>query len=253
MLVKTNINDKIIRLIIEGNVILTPGKFRSKIGYLDSGTNVLDFGDIFLKTSEIETVSIFNSTEDTIYIKQISEFEHLNIKIEPQILEPEQIGEITINISTINSRLGKSISICYFEITKKEERIKGHLSISANIVEDFSLLTDWELANPPMINTNFQKIDLGKFELNKLITKEIEIENRGKRNLLVHNITTTNSMYLISPTKLTIEPGKKEIFKISIKPTTDRNNIASKLTIISNDPDQSIISFSITGDVIQLD
>ena len=254
MLVYTNINNEVIRLIIEGYVIPTPGKFRSKIGSLDARTNVLEFGDIFLNTKQNESISIFNPTEDTIYIRQTNEFEYIELKIEPQILEPEQSGEIVIQFSTINSKLGKQISVCDFEITKKEKKIKGYLSIIANIVEDFSLLTDWELANPPIIYTDFQKIDLGKVELNKLITKEIEIENRGeKRDLLVHNIITTNSMYLVSPTRLTIEPGKKKIFQINIKPTTDRNNIASKLTIISNDPEQSIISFSIIGEVIQPD
>jgi rhodanese-related sulfurtransferase len=250
MLVNTSINDEVIRLIIEGYVIPTPGKFRSKIGPLDARVNVLEFGDIFPNTIENESISISNSTEDTIYIKQINEFEHIKLKIEPHILEPEQSGEIAIQLSILDSKLGKLISVCNFEIIKKGKKINGYLSISANIVEDFSLLTDWELANPPIMYTDFQKIELGKIELNKLMTKEIEIENRGKRDLLVHNITTTNSSYSINPAKLTIISGKKGVFQINIKPTTDRNNIASKLTIISNDPDKSVINFSITGEVV---
>ena len=251
MLINTSINDEIIRLIIEGYVMPTPGKFRSKIGPLDARTNILEFGDIFLNTSENESISIFNSTEDTIFIRQINEFEHIELTIEPQILEPKQSGEIIIQLSTKNNKLEKLISVCDFEITKKEKKIKGYLSIIANIVENFSLLTDWELANPPMIYTNFQKIDLRKVEINKLLIKEIEIENKGKRNLLVHNITTSNSMYSINPTKLSIESGKKGVFQISIKPTTNRSNIASKLTILSNDPARSVINFTITGEVIQ--
>ena len=250
MLVNTNINDEIIRLIIEGYVIPTPGKFRSKIGPLDARTNVLEFGDIYLNTIENESISIFNPTEDTIYIEQINEFEHIELTIEPQVLEPEQSGEISIQISTANSELGKIISVFDLEITKKEKKIKGYLSVVANIVENFSLLTDWELANPPVMYTNFQKIDLEKIELNKLKTKEIEIENKGGRDLLIHSITTTNSMYSIIPKKLIIGSGKKGVFQINIKPTTNRNNIASKLAIISNDPDQSVINFTITGEVI---
>ncbi|RLC53971.1 MAG: hypothetical protein DRH89_10015 [Candidatus Cloacimonadota bacterium] len=251
MLVYTSINDDIIRLIIEGYVIPTPDKFRSKIGPLDARTNILEFGDIFLNTNENESISIFNSTEDTISIRQINEFDHIKLTIESQVLEPKQSGEISIQLSTANSELGKIISVFDLEITKKEKKITGYLSVIANIVEDFSLLTDWELANPPVMHTHFQKIDLGKIELNKLLTKEIEIENRGKRDLLIHNITTTNSMYSISPKKLVIGSGKKGIFQLNIKPTPDRNNVASKLTIISNDPDKSVVNFTIAGEVIQ--
>ena len=251
MLVYTNINDEVIRLIIEGYVVPTPDKYRSKIGLLDARTNVLEYGDIFLDTKENESISIFNSTKDTIHIRQINELENIELKIAPAVLEPGQSGKIVIRLSTINSKPGKLISVCDFETTKKKKIIKGYLSIIAHIVEDFSLLTDSELANPPVIHTNFQKIDLGKIELNKLLSKEIEIENRGKRDLLIRNITTTNSMYSINPAKLTIGSGKKGIFQIDIKPTTDRNNIASKLTIISNDPNRSVINYSITGEVIQ--
>ncbi len=56
-------------------------------------------------------------------------------------------------------------------------------------------------------------------------------------------------MYKIVPETLTIKPTEKESFKISIEPTPKRNNIASKLTIISNDPERSVINFTITGDV----
>jgi len=249
MLVYTNINNEYIRLIIEGYVIPTAGKFRSKIGPLDARTNTLDLGKIIQGAIENESISIFNSTEDTLFIEVLNEHKHIKLTVEPQILEPEQSGEITIQFSTSFSELGKSITIINFEFNKKENKYNGQLSILANVVEDFSLLTDWQSANPPVISTTFQEIDLGRIKPNELTTKEIEIENRGKRDLFIHNIKTSNSMYSITPAKLIIGSGKKGVFQISIMPTAERNNVASKLTIISNDPDLSVISFTIIGKV----
>ncbi|MCD6176576.1 MAG: DUF1573 domain-containing protein [Candidatus Cloacimonetes bacterium] len=249
MLIYTDINDQFIRLIIEGYVISTPGKFRNKIGSLDASNNIIDFGDIFFGTTKNETITIFNSTGETVHIISLTKFDQIELNVEPQILKPGQSGEITAEFSTLHSEMGKFITVYDFEIIKKEEKYNGKLSIIANIVEDFSILTEWESANPPIISTAFNKIDLGKIEPNKLTIKNLEIENLGKRELLIHNITTTNSMYSIHPYKQKIKPGEKGTFQLSIKPTIKKNNIASKLTIISNDPVKSVINFTIIGKV----
>ncbi len=249
MLIYTNINDEFVRLIIEGYVIPTPGKLRSKIGLLDAGTNVLDFGNIYHNSVNNEILTIFNSTEDTIHIIPINKFNHIKLNVEPQILESGQSGEIGIQLSTLQIDLGKFITVCDFEIITKEEKHRGKLTILANVIEDFSLLTEWELANSPIIYTAFDTIDIGTIEINELTSKNIEIENRGKRELLIHNIKATNSMYSVNPVKQKIQSGAKGIFQISIKPTIERNNISSKLTVISNDPHQSIINYTIIGKV----
>ena len=247
----SNFNDKYINLIIKGYVVSTVGKLRSKIGPLSATTNVLDFKEIIQGFSENETIIIFNSSEDTVLIKPLYKHEQIEVEVEPQILEPDQSGEITININTTNCELGELITICDFDITKKKNKYRGQLSILANVIEDFSLLTEWELINSPVIYTASQKIELQKIQPNKLKIKEVEIENRGKRELLIHNIKTSNSMYLITPKKLIIRSGEKGTFQLSIKPTITRNNVISKLTIISNDPNQSILNLKISGKVNQ--
>lgn len=247
--VYTSINNKIVKLIIKGFVIGTHGKRRSKIGPLDAQANVLDFGNIYHDSVNNEIITIFNSTEDIIHIFPPNKFDHIELSVEPQILESGQSGEIAIQLSTIKSDLGKSVTVCDFEIIKRDEKHRGRLSILANVIENFSLLTAWELANPPIIYTAFETIDIGRIEVNELASKNIEIENRGKRELLIHSIKTTNSMYSINPVKQKIKPGGKGTFQISIKPTIERNNISSKLTIISNDPHQSVIYYTIIGKV----
>jgi len=250
MLVYTNINVEFIRLIITGYVIPTKGKFRSNIGPLESGANSIDFGNLFQDSIGKEIIPIFNSTEDTIHIKPQNTFDHIEITVEPEVIKPGQSGEVFVQFSSTKTNYGKLFNTCEFSINIKDNKHTGKLVIMANVVEDFSILTEWEKANPPEISTGFCNIDLGEIEPNKLTTKILEIENIGKRELLIHNITTTNSMYSIKPLNQKIEPGNKGIFQLSIKPSIKRNNIASKLTIISNDPEKSVQTFTLVGKVI---
>jgi len=249
MLVYTNISENFIRLIIKGYVISIPGKFRNKIGPLDISRSLIDFGDTFLGTTKDEIVTIYNSTEDTIYVTPRNKFDNIELSVDPQLLEPGNSGEIKVKLSTSQSELGKSLISYDFEITNNEQIHKSKFSILYNVIEDFSTLTAEEIADPPILFTSFNKIDLGTIEPDKLTTKTIEIDNLGKRELVIHNIISSNGMYDIFPLKQKIESGGKGTFQLSIKPTTKRNNIASKLTIISNDPAKSVISFSIVGKV----
>jgi rhodanese-related sulfurtransferase len=249
MLVYTNINENHIRLIIKGYVISTPGKFRNKTGPLDISSSLIDFRDTYLDTTKHEVVTIFNSTIDTISITSQNKFDNIELSVVPHILAPGESGEIEVTLSTTQSELGRSIVVYDLEINQNEQIHQSKFSILYNVIEDFSLLTVEEEASPPILFTPFDKIDLGIIELNKLETKIIEIENQGKRKLVIHNIVSSNRMYKIFPLKQKIEPGEKGTFQLNIEPTIIRNNLASKLTIISNDPARSVVSFSIVGKV----
>ncbi|MCF7858239.1 MAG: DUF1573 domain-containing protein [Candidatus Cloacimonetes bacterium] len=225
---------------------------RSKIGPLDASTNFLPLKDIFLNTILSETISIFNSGDDTIYIQPLNIPEKIIINVEPEKLTVGQAGEIKLILNTTDSEFGKYILPCSFEIIQNKTKTIGNISVTYNIVEDFESLSEKDAANPPVIKTA-DLIDLGKVEPNEITTRVITVENLGKRDLLIHRITSSNSMYSITPKKLAIAPGKTGAFKISLFPTIERNNIISKLTIISNDPQSSVINCTITGKVVQSD
>jgi len=249
MLVYTNINDDFVRLILKGYVIPTSGKLRSKIGPLVSGANLVEFGDVYKGNTKYETIPIYNATSDTINILPQNNVEFIKTNIKVPKLAPETSSEIYIEFSTKHTDFGKILVPCNFDITINEKTSVAYVSIMANVVQDFSKLSEKEIENPPIIKPNFKKIDLGSIEPDKITSKELEIANKGKRKLIIHRITTTNSMYDIEPDNLIIEPEEKGVFTLKIKPIDTRTNLVSKLTIISNDPTRSSLTYKITGRV----
>ncbi len=112
------------------------------------------------------------------------------------------------------SKLGKSITVCEFETMKKGKKERVQLSIIANVVEDFSLLTECEIANPPVINTSFEKIDLGKLRLNELTTKEIKNYHRSLRKVTKSKTIFPNEEALMRILYLATENATKKWISI---------------------------------------
>ena len=249
--VNTSIDDKTIKLITKGFVKATPGKLRKKIGPLDADKDQINFGEMFFGARQTKRIKIHNTKEDTMYISLTGEYNGIEIEVEPAILYPANYGELVVHFNSGNRDFGKMTDMIQLNIEFANKKQQGYLVLNTNIIEDFSALTQHEKANPPKIkisvnNKTFMIKDLTPDELR---TEVIEIENMGTRDLYIRNIQSLDDKFSIDPSKFIVKPGKKSSFNINVTPDTGVNKLKSIITIISNDPKQSIISFTIIGKV----
>ena len=245
----TSIDNKIIKLIIKGFVIATPGKLRKKIGQLDSDINTVNFGDIFTGSTQSQKIKIHNTTEDSISIFFSEDYIGVEMQIEPQTILPAAYGKLVLNFDTSNRDLGKLSQKIWLDFEIAGQPQSGEIYLQANILEDFSTLTNLELANPPQIFVQNETLILKGLMSGELRTEIIKIENTGKRDLYIRNIQTSDKKFSIYPAKFIISPGEKSSFTISMKPDKYSSKLKTTITIISNDPNQSVINFTIIGKV----
>lgn len=196
-------------------------------------------------------IKIHNTKEDTMFISLVSELDGIEIEIEPAILLPASYGELVVHFNSENRDFGKMTDMIQLNIEFANKKQQGYLILNTNIIEDFSTLTPEEKANPPKIkisvkNKTFMIKDLTPDELR---TEVIEVENLGTRDLYIRNIQSLDEKFSIDPLKFIVKPGKKSSFNINITPDTGMSKLKSIITIISNDPKQSVISFTIIGKV----
>lgn len=247
----TTIDDKIVKLITKGFVIGTRGKLRKKIGPLDVDKNSVNFGDVIIGFAQIRKIKIHNTKEDTMYISHASELDNIIIEFRPEILNPSDYGEITFKFDSEGLQYGKLDQTLQLAIKYADSNQLEDLKFFANIIEDFSSLTLEQKANAPIISVDNKTLVLKDLNPEELRTEEIEIENKGTRDLYIRNIQTIDERFVITPSKFVVGPGKKKSFNISVTPDHGANRIKSIITIISNDPEHSVLGFTIIATVNQ--
>ena len=125
--------------------------------------------------------------------------------------------------------------------------ITGVLTVIANMVEDFSLLTPEELIKSPIIHFPKNRFKMGEVKPYETKRAELEFENKGKRDLIVHNINISNDSYKLQYFDRIIKPGNKGKIIVSIKPINTTNNLRSNIIVISNDPKHSSVNLIAQG------
>lgn len=245
----TSIDNTIIKLVTIGYVIATPGKLRKHIGPLDADNDQINLGEMFLGTKQTKVIKIHNTEEDPMHITLRGEYDGIEVEIEPSILAPAKYGNLLVHFNSENKKYGKNSETIQFDIKFADENLSGGLTLNTNIVEDFSKLTSEEKANPPKIKILQDKRTriISNLKLNELTTEVIELENMGTRDLHIRNIQSYDKMFNIKPTSFIIEPGKKGTFNVSVIPKGGGEKLKSIITIISNDPIQSVLNFTIIG------
>jgi rhodanese-related sulfurtransferase len=236
-------------LIIKGYVIATSGKLRSKIGPLDADLNNVNFGKLFQNSNQIKEFTVHNTTEDTLKISYISKLIGVKVKLNPSVLIPAAYGKLVISFMPKHRNYGIINDYLDFNIETSNKILPGSIELKANIVEDFSNLTKEERSNSPKISIQTKRLTLANLKPDELQTEEIEIENQGNRDLHIRNIQTYDERISITPTEFVIAAGKKESFKISVSPNLRTEKLKTTITIISNDPSQSVINFTEIGQV----
>ena len=182
-------------------------------------------------------------------ISIVEKLDGIEMEINPEILYPANYGELVIHFNSENRNFGNFATVIQFNLEYAGNQQLGNIFINANIIEDFSELTTAELANPPQISVNNKTLIIKDLNPEELRTEVIEVENIGTRDLHIRNIQTSDKRFSIAPSKFVVNPGKKSSFNISIKPDDSIKKLKSIITIISNDPMQSIINFTIVGEV----
>ncbi len=185
------------------------------------------------------------------YISFENDLDDIKIEIEPAILNPANYGDLIVHFNPKNRNFGKISEVILLNIKFADKQYMGKLIFKANIIEDFSTLSPTEKANPPIISVDNKTLILKDLNPEELRTEEIEIENKGTRDLYIRNIQTFDDRFLIDPSEFVVGPGKKKSFNISVTPDQGANKLKSVITIISNDPEHSILGFTIIASVNQ--
>jgi hypothetical protein len=175
--------------------------------------------------------------------------EHLSVKFVPEIVKPNEKGIMVITYDA-KKKNDWGFLIDRIHLTQNDKDINGGLiTITANIEENFSSLTDKQRKNAPVIDVPIVDYDFNQIDEGKLIEYDFMIKNTGKSDLIIRKIKPSCGCTTVEPADKVIKPGMTSSFKATINTNGLFGRISKSIALITNDPVTPTVAFRINGTV----
>ena len=123
--------------------------------------------------------------------------------------------------------------------------------VTANIVEDFSMLTKKELKEAPKLTLKSAEVDLGNVPLFNTPTAVFTITNKGKKDLIIRRVVRTCTCLTPELAITTIPKGKSADLKVQYSLVNMAGPDSKTIKLITNDPKNAEITLTVKINVTE--
>ena len=251
----SNSNPGSVRLTISGEVEPKPRTIEDDYRYamrpLRPKSNHLAFGNLKNTASMEKQLEVINTSDKDLKVAFQRVPGHVNIKMVPAQLKPQQKGMIVATYSApLRNDWGFVIDRMPMDINGKTDRTYS-LVVSAKIEEDFSALSEAELANAPVLNVDDTEFAFGKIKQGDKVEHTYVLTNSGKSDLHIRKVKASCGCTAVQPEKNVIAPGESVNIKTIFNSAGKVGNQNKTVTNITNDPKKSKLILWVKGEVIK--
>lgn len=248
----SNAEPKITQLMIRGTVNpreKTVEELYPRImGPLRTRSNYVSFGPVLntqIKTQKIEFVNI---SEEPVKIGIYRSIPHISVEMGEEAILPNEKGSLTIHYDASKKKsFGYSNDRIYLTMNG-ERQSNFNISITATIKEDFSKLSEEQLAMAPSAVISESRFDFGTIQQGDKVAHDFMLSNEGKSTLFLRNVKTSCGCTAVEYDK-EIAPGESTTLHVVFNSRGKRNRQNKTITIICNDPNNSTIVLRMVGTV----
>ncbi len=244
------------KLYIKGIVIPREAKPEDKypvqMGNLRLSKKELHFGNVKNTKLVTKTIEYANFTDApiTIEVYQRERLDGLTAVLQQTTLQPHQIGVLDITIDGTQSTLfGLYAHTLYVVVNGKRQLDDAHkVSINANIVEDFTMLTSTQRQQAPVLELVSRTIDFGVVKRNAKYTQTLQLKNTGINPLQIHRVYSRSTESLTAKSSTTtLQSNQSTTIHVvlntkNLKPA----NYTRQIEIITNDPQHARTYITVT-------
>ncbi len=245
-----------VRLTISGEVTAKPktieDDYRYAMGPMRLKSNHLAFGNLKNTSVSEKRLEVINTSEEDIEVAFERVPGHVTIKAEPATLKPGQKGIIVASYDApARNDWGFVIDRMGLKLNGVSDR-NYSLVISANIEEDFSVMSAEELASAPSIGVDSPEFLFGKINQGEKVEHVYVITNSGKSDLHIRKVKASCGCTAVQPEKQVIAPGESVNIKTVFNSAGKVGNQNKTVTIITNDPKNSKLILWVKGEVVKV-
>lgn len=213
-------------------------------------SNHMPFTNIVKGKKKISVMEIINVSKEDAKLGFARVPEHITIVAKPEILKAGEKGIIQATYDSktksewgyVNDLIRISVNDSIFT--------NQYLVVSANLVEDFGILTKEELAAAPVVEFEATTFDFGKIKQREKATVRYKFKNTGKSDLIIRHIRTTCGCTTVTKSNSVIKAGEESTLEAVFDAGVRKGKQHKMITVITNDPKKSQVNLILTGEVI---
>ncbi|MGI6479492.1 MAG: DUF1573 domain-containing protein [Salinivirgaceae bacterium] len=216
-------------------------------------------GDLRLQNNHFSFMNVFNTEKSTTEIPVVNVGEtsliigfdklpsYLTIQAIPSELKPNEKGVLkaVLDASKVND-YGFIVHRTAILLNGQKPQ-NSLISVTAVIKEDFSKLTQKELAKAPKIQFKSTDFDFKTVKAGDVVSCEFEFVNEGKTPLIIRKVKTGCGCTASTPPTESIKPGESSAIKVSFNTRNRSGRQAQYIDVYCNDPNQPEIKLKIGG------
>lgn len=252
--ITANTNPAITILRIKGNVIARvktiADLYPREMSGLRLQNNHISFTKV--KNTDLKEVKmkVYNDSDKPISIGFKRMPAHLSLKMVPENLQPKQKGHI-IAVYDASKKNDWGFVIDYLNVLINQEFKPGNrLTVSANLVEDFSSLSKEQLASSPKVKFDSSVFDFGQLTQGEKAEYTFTMKNLGKSDLIIRKTKASCGCTAIAPSTKIIKAGETSEIKVVFNSRGKRGRQNKMITVITNDPVDSEVKLRVSGNVV---
>ena len=245
------------RLIIKGVTIGSPASvsryFPEEAAHLMVTRTIIAAGEVTKGKIRNNIITAYNATADTLLLTCDNNTSHINLVAKPDTIAPGGISTISLFFNSMSTPVwginDDNISLITRPLHSPESEEKtAVINLVANVVEDFSQLTDQQLAQAPTCTIADTKIVLNNLAGNTPVTTTLQVKNTGKSDLVIHRVMSLDKALRCSINHTLLKPGHEATITVKVDPTLVKDGLLnSEFTIISNDPASPRVTVRVVG------
>ena len=253
--VQSNSNQPTLQLRIEGNVIPKPKTLEDNFPILYDdrlrlSDNHLAFTKIAPDETKLSEVKIINISDKPVAPQFTNVPAHITIASIPETLEPGAEGIIQARYDATKKNDWGFVSDIIYVIFDNQKKYSNRLTVSATITEDFTRLTEEQLASAPVISFNEVSHDFGQIPASEKVECDFVVTNNGTDQLIIRKVKASCGCTAANPAKTVLEKGESTSIHVSFDPRGKSGKQQKTITIISNDPKKSNTLLRISANII---
>ena len=253
--VQSNASQPSVRLRITGKVEAKPltieDEYRYQMGNLRLKSNHVSFGTVYKGQPQTQLIDYINDSDKPLTLEAKNVPAHLAVKIDHPTLKPHEKGTIEVTYLS-NKQPDWDFLIDRFDLYINGETDRTYkLIVSANVQEDFSSMSQDQLAKAPEISFTDKNFDFGKLVQGESVNHEFTFVNKGKTDLMIRKVHASCGCTAAMISSEVVKPGQSGSIKVTFNSSGKLGNQNKTVTVITNDPQHAREILWIRGEVTQ--
>lgn len=221
-----------------------------KIGDLRVKTNHISFAKLVQGAVETKEIELVNDSKNPIKVTFRTVPKHLVAKVIPETIPVDGKGRLIVTFDTnVANTYGFSSSRIYLSLNGSND-YKSSVGVSATIEEDFSKLSEEQMAKAAVADFAEKSFDFGEMKQGDKKEHTFNLKNSGKSELIIRNVRSSCGCTAVAPSKKVIAPGEVAPIKVTFDSRGKRGRQSKSITVITNDPKTPTTTLRISSNII---